>query len=185
VQDATGFVVDVDGLAAAEVETLTAVEQIAASWQATTVGSGLQPGRWATVDLDRFSVASPSDFVNSRQGEWDKFSASANGDTFVALRTAPAAFSAEAVLVSLVQAAGSEVADFSAGQPFRTLLGGAVWQRVDFSYVGGDREEVWGFVMVRVADGQEIAAWAEAPRAVYNKLESGVFLLMIADLTLH
>lgn len=183
VQDGTGFVVDVDGLAAAEEATLTAVADIAASWQTIAVGSGLQPGRWATVDLERFSVVKRADFVNSRQGEWEKFAA--DSQTFVALRTAAAQFSEVAVLSSLVQAAGSEVSDFAAERPFRTLLGGAVWQRVDFSYVNGDSEEIWGFVMVRVADGQEISAWAEAPRAVYNELESEVFLLMIADLTLR
>ena len=135
------------------------------------------------MDLARFSVAKRADFVNSRQGEWDKFAA--DGQTFVALRTAAAQFSEAAVLASLVQAAGSEVSDFAAERPFRTLLGGAVWQRVDFSYVNGDGEEIWGFVMVRVADGREVSAWAEAPRAVYNELESEVFLLMIADLTLR
>ncbi|MCA9995576.1 MAG: hypothetical protein KDE56_07515, partial [Anaerolineales bacterium] len=183
VQDGRGFVVDVDGLAEAEEGTLTAVADIAASWQTAPVGSGLQPGRWGTVDLERFSVARRADFVNSRQGEWDKFAA--DGQTFVALRTAPANFDTGAVLASLVQAAGSEVGEFVAERPFRTILGGAVWQRVDFSYVNGGGEEIWGFVMVRVADGQEIAAWAEAPRAVYNELESEVFLLMIADLTLR
>lgn len=183
VVDGTGFVVDVDGLAEEEAATLTAVATIADSWQTTPVGIGLQPGRWGTVDLDRFSVAKRADFINSRQGEWDKFAA--DSQTFVALRTAPAQFGAEEVLASLVEAAGRDVGDFAAERPFRTMLGGAVWQRVDFAYSSKDGEEIWGFVMVRVAEGKEVSAWAEAPRAVYNELESEVFLLMIADLTLR
>jgi hypothetical protein len=38
--------------------------------------------------------------------------------------------------------------------------------------------------MVKVENGREVVAWAEAPATTYNQLESDVFLLMIADLTL-
>ncbi|MCA9967975.1 MAG: hypothetical protein KC423_27205, partial [Anaerolineales bacterium] len=75
--------------------------------------------------------------------------------------------------------------NFAVGEPYEFPLGGLVWLRVDFSYDNADEGTVWGFLMARVEDGQDIVAWAEAPSDQYNQLESTVFLTMIADLTLR
>ena len=182
VRDGVGFVLDVDGPEENEGETLTAVSDIITSWDNTPVGIGLQPGNWARIDLDSFTVPQPADFTRTETGDWQKFAL--NGQTYVALRTNPATFSADEVLNSLAQSDTDGLQDYVVGTSFRTLLGSAVWQRVDFSYLNNDNEEIWGFIMVRIEDGQEIAAFAEAPRSIYNDLEAQVFLVMIADLTL-
>jgi hypothetical protein len=61
-------------------------------------------------------------------------------------------------------------------------LGGYVWDRANFAYTAVDGTEIWGFIMTRVNDGQEVVAWAEAPAATYNELEPTVFLTVIADM---
>jgi len=63
-------------------------------------------------------------------------------------------------------------------------LGGFLWTRVDFSYETAEAGLIWGFIMARVENDQEIVTWAEAPAAAYNELESDTFLTMIADLVL-
>jgi hypothetical protein len=88
------------------------------------------------------------------------------------------------VLAALVRDAGTGVLDFAAEPPFVMPLGGATWQRANFAYTNEDGLEIWGFIMVKVENGREVVAWAEAPATTYNQLESDVFLLMIADLTL-
>jgi hypothetical protein len=181
--DGMGYVVDVDGLQADEAATLTAVSTIAASWQFVTVGAGLPPGQWAQIDLDAFTVARPTDFVYQELGGWQRFSS--DPTTFLALRSQPATLPASEVLAALVRDAGGDVANFTANAPFRMLLGGAVWDRVDFGYTLSDGRAAWGFIMVKIEDGQEVVAWAEAPADTYNALEQNVFLTMIADLALR
>ncbi len=182
VWDGTGYVVDVDGLADREAETITAVNAIASSWQFVPVGEGLPPGRWAQVDLAAFTVAQPADFVYQTVNDWQRFSSGRY--TFIALRTQPATLPTPDVLAALLRDAGEGMADFTAEDPFPMLLGGAVWQRANFSYRGEDGRVIWGFIMIRVEDGQEVVAWAEAPSDTYNQLEQTVFLVMIADLSL-
>jgi hypothetical protein len=145
-------------------------------------GFGLQPGDWATVNFEAYSVSQPSDFAFQEFNGWQRFVA--NRDTFVALRTQSATLEANDVLAALVRDAGGGVNDFASGTPFLLPLAGAAWQRTDFSYTNGDGVVIWGFIMVKVENGREVVAWAEAPATTYNQLETDVFLLMIADLTL-
>jgi hypothetical protein len=182
VQDGMGYVVDVDGAAADEAATIAAVQTMADSWQFVQAGFGLQPGEWAQVDFEAYSVAQPADFAFQEFNGWQRFVA--NRDTFLALRTQPATLDTANVLAALVRDAGGGVNDFASGTPFLLPLGGATWERADFSYTNGDGVVVWGFIMVKVEDGREVVAWAEAPSNVYNQLESDVFLFMIADLAL-
>ncbi|MEM7115645.1 MAG: clostripain-related cysteine peptidase [Chloroflexota bacterium] len=183
VRDGFGFAIDVDGLEAEEERTLTAVSGIVASWTNTPVGIGLQPGNWARLDLDSFTVPQPADFVPAQWGDWEAFELGGNDQTYVALRVNPAEFSDDQVLQSLVESAADQEA-FVATPPFRTLIGSAVWQRADFSYRDSSGDEIWGFIMVRIEGDQELVAFAEAPRQIYNDLEAQVFLVMIAGLTL-
>lgn len=182
VQSGVGYVIDMDGPLERESETISAVATLIASWQFGGAAFGVQPGQWTRRTLDSFSVAQPADFIYQPTNTWQRFSA--NRETFLALRARPATGDLTTVLAHLVRDAGSGVANFIAQEPRRFALGNIPWQRADFSYTNGDGREIWGFVMVKLDGGQEVVAWAEAPKATYNELETGVFLLMIADLTL-
>ncbi len=183
VRDGIGYVVDVDGLQTEEGGTITAVDMLAASWQFIDTGTGLPPGDWAQIDLDAFTVAQPADFVYQEVNDWQRFSS--DRSTFVALRTQPETRPAPDVLAALLRDAGAGVTNFVAEPAFRMLLGGAVWDRANFSYESGDGRTIWGFLMVKIEAGQEVVAWAEAPSITYNTLEQNVFLVMAADLSLE
>jgi hypothetical protein len=183
VYEGTGYVVDVDGLASDEATTQAMVQTIADSWAYRDVGIGLQPGRWPVATLDGFTVAQPATFAYQQVGSWEWFGAGAT--TFVALRTAPTALDTLGVVTSLVRDAGADVENFAVEEPYTFPLAGTTWLRVDFSYDDPEAGTIWGFLMARVEDGQDIVAWAEAPSSSYNELETAVFLTMIADLTLR
>jgi hypothetical protein len=182
VRNRVGYVVDVDGLQTEEAATITAVDILASSWQFVDTGTGLPPGDWAQLDLDAFTVAQPTDFVYQEVNDWQRFSS--DRSTFVALRTQPETRSASEVLTVLLRDAGAGVDSFTAEPAYRLLLGGAVWERANFSYEMGDGRIIWGFLMVKIEAGQEVVAWAEAPSTTYNNLEQNVFLVMVADLSL-
>lgn len=180
VDEGTGYVVDVDAPQAEEAETIETVSQMIASWQNAPDAFVSQPGRWSTLAFDNFTVAQPSDFVYSQFNEWQRFSSGQH--IFVALKVSPADSSEAALLANLVTDASIGVDNFVAETPYRFGLGGNVWQRVDFAYTAVDDTNLWGYIMLRIEDGQAIVAWAEAPTAVYNELETAVFLTIIADL---
>lgn len=182
VRNGVGYVVDVDGLQAEEAATITAVDILASSWRFVDAGTGLPPGDWAQIDLDAFTIAQPSDFFYQEVNDWQRFSS--DRSTFVALRTQPETRPAAEVLTALLRDAGVGVTDFVAEPAFRLLLGGAVWDRANFSYESVDGRTIWGFLMVKIEAGQEVVAWAEAPSTTYNDLEQNVFLVMVADLSL-
>ncbi|MEJ2747913.1 MAG: clostripain-related cysteine peptidase, partial [Anaerolineae bacterium] len=182
VRNGIGYVVDVDGLQTEEAATITAVDTLAASWRFINAGTGLPPGDWARIDLDAFTVAQPADFIYQEVNDWQRFSS--DRSTFVALRIQPETRSAPDVLAALLRDAGAGVDNFVAEPAFRMLLGGAIWERANFSYVANDGRTIWGFLMAKIEAGQEVVAWAEAPSSTYNDLEQTVFLVMIADLSL-
>ncbi|WP_420627169.1 hypothetical protein, partial [Candidatus Leptofilum sp.] len=166
-----------------EATTQAVVQTIADSWAYRDVGIGLQPGRWPIATLDGFTVAQPATFAYQQVGSWEWFGAGTT--TFVALRTEPTTLDTRGVVTSLVRDAGADVQNFEVGEPYEFPLGGLLWLRVDFSYEDPEAGTVWGFLMARVEDGQDIVAWAEAPANQYNQLENSVFLTMIADLALR
>ncbi len=180
VKDGKGYVVDVDGPQEMEPETIAAVQQIQRSWQFTDQGFGFKPGDWAELDEESFSVAHPLDFRYQAQGDWQRFVA--DGHTFVALRAQPETRPSLDVLSALVRDAGVGVEGFEAERPFPFPLAGYVWDRVNFAYTAVDGTEIWGTIMTRVDEGQEIVAWTEAPATTFNDLEATVFLIVIADL---
>lgn len=182
VNDGDGYVIDVDGPQAEETATITAVDTIASSWQFVPAGIGLPPGEWAQIDLASFTVARPRDFAYEEVNDWQRFSS--DRYTFVALRTQPASLAAPDVLAALVRDAGIGMVDFNAEPAFATLLGGSIWQRSNFSYRVDNGRSIWGFIMVKLENGREVVAWAEAPSETYNELEQSVFLTMVADLSL-
>lgn len=182
----TGYVVDVDGLQENEQETAESVDMLIASWVFQPVGFGLQPGNWATVELDGFSVEVPSDFqYEETESGWQLFSAE-DGYSFVALRTDPASGDdLQTVILDWAEVAAEGFDDFSYTDPYDFSLDNKAWSRVDFSYTAEDGTFIWGMLLVTVVDDQEITAWAEAPQDVYLELESSVFLVTISDLALE
>ncbi|VAW43175.1 hypothetical protein MNBD_CHLOROFLEXI01-1964 [hydrothermal vent metagenome] len=156
---------------------------MADSWAYRDVGIGLQPGRWPVATLDGFTVAQPATFAYQQVGSWEWFGAGTT--TFVALRTAPTTLDTLGVVTSLARDAGADVENFTVEEPYTFPLAGTTWLRVNFSYDDPEAGTIWGFLMARVEDGQDIVAWAEAPSSSYNELETAVFLTMIADLTLR
>ena len=182
VQERNGFVVDVDGPAEAEATTVATIATMAASWTITPIDHERRPGRWTRVDFGAFTVAQPPDFAHQPFNEWQRLSAGRH--TFAAFRVKPATAATAEMLALLLRDAGANVEGFNAGEPYRFPLAGVLWQRADFSYKTAEGDDIWGFIAVKVENGQEVAAWIEAPAATYNELERDVFLVMIADLAL-
>jgi clostripain len=182
VKDNVGYVVDFDGPLEDEASTLSAANALLDSWQFRPARFGMQPGDWATIELEAFSVAQPTDFAYQEVNGWQRFSS--DRFTFVALRTQPSTSDAAEALAALIRDAGRGVNEFEAGDPFRYALAGNVWLRSEFGYQTADGGEIWGFIMVRNEEDTEIVAWSEAPSSKYNSLESDIFLTMIADMSL-
>ena len=182
IQERSGFVVDVDGPAEAEAATVETVVTMIQSWTTTPIDPGRRLGRWTRVDFDAFAVAQPPDFAHQSFNEWQRLSAGRH--TFAAFRVKPATVAAAETLALLLRDAGASVEGFNAGDAYRFPLAGALWQRADFSYKTAEGDDIWGFIALKTENGQEVAAWVEAPAATYNELERDVFLIMIADLTL-
>lgn len=178
----TGYVVDIDGRQADEEETVTAVATLLQSWQFLNTGIGLQPGQWGHIDLPAFTVAQPTDFTYQSYNGWQRFVA--NASTFVALRTQPATLPANDVLAALLRDASQGVTNFAANPPTLFALGMAGWMRADFAYTAADGKEIRGFIMVKIENGQEVVAWAEAPKTGYAEIANNVFLMMVADMEL-
>jgi hypothetical protein len=186
VRDGAGFVVDLDGPLSAEEENLQIMRTLIASWQFQPVGFGLQPGNWATLELDEFSISVPTDFsYEELENGWQLFSAT-DYVTFVALRSDPASGDDRPALArSWAEVAGDEVRDFNAGEVYRFALANSSWARVDFSYTNDDGQAIRGFIIATIAGGQDVVAWAEAPAAQFEHLEESVFLVAVSDMMLR
>lgn len=186
VRDGFGFVVDLDGPAAVEDENLQIIRTIIDSWQFQPVGFGLQPGNWATVELDDFSVSVPSEYnYEELSNGWQLFSA-ADNVTFVALRADPVSGDDRPMLARYwTDIAGQDVRNFNAGEIYRFSLANMSWARSDFSYSSEDGSAIRGFIIATIAGGQDVVAWAEAPAAQFDHLEGTVFLVAISDMTLR
>lgn len=174
-----GYVVDVDGPASVEAETLSIVEQIGTSWLSRPLGFGHVAGMWETLDLASFTVPVPQTYSHHRlDNGWDLLSQEAH---FVALRREPATGQSRAERVQhWLDVAAEGVTGFEQGALYEFALGGRGWVRADFGYER-DGRQVRGLVMTAVGDREEIAAWAEAPAEQYGELVDGVFLALIAE----
>jgi hypothetical protein len=186
VRDGLGFVVDLDGPVTVEEENLQIMRALLESWQFQPVGPGLQPGHWARLALDDFSISVPSDFTHQElQNGWHLLSA-ADQVNFLALRTDPESGEERPALARYWQGvAGQEARNFNAGEPYRFSLANMSWARIDFSYVRDDGSAMRGLILVTTVAGRDVVAWAEAPAAQFDHLESSVFLAAVADLSLE
>lgn len=179
-----GYLIDIDGPRESETSTLEIANQIAQTWAFRPVGSGLFPGRWPTVDLDRISVPNPDDFQQRESGGWQRFQAGFDSRIFMALRTeADPGRTVEESLNLWAGLAADGVNNYSETPSFRIAVRNRIWARRDFSYVGSAGQEIWGFIMVAETENSEqIVAWAEAPAANYNQMEQNVFAIMLTEL---
>ncbi|MFK7800970.1 MAG: clostripain-related cysteine peptidase [Anaerolineae bacterium] len=180
-----GYLIDVDGLRENETATIDIASQIAQSWRFRPIGSGLFPGRWPRVDLDRISVPNPEDFDQRESGGWQRFQAGFDSRIFMALRTdAEVDRSVDESLGFWAKLAADGVNGYSETPSFRLAVRDRIWARRDFSYVGSSGQEVWGFIMVSESaeSNEQIIAWAEAPAANYNQVEQNVFAIMLTEI---
>lgn len=180
VHDGWGYSLDFDGPRTTESDTLAAVDVIARNWQFLPFRLGFGPERWTSREIAGFEVAYPATYAYQEHNGWHRLAE--NPQTFVAVRTQPLARMPGEALAALQELASTGVSDFVAETPTALWLGGHPWDRVDFSYTDSAGQPVRGFVMVRNENGQEIAAWAEAPAAQYAALENSVFLSAAAGL---
>jgi hypothetical protein len=173
------YVVDVDGPASVEAETLAVLEQITASWLSRPLGVGHVPGSWRALELPAFTASVPKDYSHqSLANGWELFS---DEGRFVALRREPATGQSRAARVQhWLDVADEGVAGFVQEPLFQFELGGRGWVRADFTYER-DEQQVRGLVMTTVADGEEIAAWIEAPAAQAGELIDALFLALVAE----
>lgn len=174
-----GYVVDVDGPASAEAETLAHLERIAASWLWRPLGFGRVEGMWQSVELASFTVPVPENYSHhTLDNGWELFS---HEGRFVALRRDPATGQSRAVRVQhWLDVANAGVSGFEQSTPYSFALAERNWVRADFSYER-DGRAIRGLVMVAAGDGVESAAWAEAPAEQYDELLDGVFLALVAE----
>jgi len=181
VHEQVGYVVDMDGPAAAEANTLAIAEQIAASWTVRPVGLGVAPGLWRLQELPQLAVPVPERFQHQTlDNGWELFR---DASSFVALRRDPATGQSRAGRVQhWLDVAAEGVTAFDQDELYTFLLAGRSWVRADFSYER-DGIPVRGLVMLTVSDGLEHAAWAEAPAEQVAELLDGVLLAMIAGAT--
>jgi hypothetical protein len=135
------------------------------------------------MEAPPFYVALPAGYrQRALDNGWQLFQ---DGASFVALRSDPASGEGrEAIVARWLQVATRGVAAFTAGETGVELLGDQVWSRADFSY-DGDDGPVAGLVMATVVDGNEIAAWAEAPADAFAARMETDFRILIADAVAH
>ncbi|HSM55821.1 MAG TPA: hypothetical protein VK879_06660, partial [Candidatus Sulfomarinibacteraceae bacterium] len=174
-----GVVVDLDGPATGEAETMALMDAVLSGWQFRPVGLDAAPGGWTRREVGGLDMAVPSDYAYERlENGWERLS---SGDVFLALRTEPASgMGRPAIVARWLEVAGNGVEGFEAGAPQRFALAGAGWSRADFSYESSGAI-VRGLLMATIVDSREVVAWVEAPDAGFQQLESNVFLVMLAD----
>ncbi len=176
-----GYVVDVDGPASAEAETLAVLEQIAASWLSRPLGLSRTPRSWREIETPAFTVPVPQGFGHqSLANGWELFS---DEGRFVALRREAATGQSRAARVQhWLDVAGEGVAAFAQEPLYQFGLGSRGWVRADFIYER-EGQPVQGLVMTTVADGEEIAAWIEAPAGQGDAFIDPVALALVAQAT--
>lgn len=187
VREGVGYVIDLDGPAENESDTVDIWNRLIENWAYLPVGRGLFPNRWATLELADLAVIQPETFVyEPASGGWDRFSLPEDSRIFMALHVdqlvndeTPTLF-----LDRWTGIAQSGIDQFTVFDPAtrRFALGGRLWFRRDFSYVDGSGETIWGFLMVTQEGEKLITAWIESPQIRYSETEAAVFEVMLAEL---
>ena len=182
VRDGVGYVLDLDGPAETQVQTLDFADKLLRSWQFQPLLTESFAGQWTELVTDQFALSYPVTFSYTEQAngwyQWD-----AGLGTFMAVRLDAAANRSADTILRTWLASTSNKTNFQAVAPYQQLLGQYAWQRSDFSWTSADGSQVSGFIMVTVIGDQALVAWAEAPTVYYLHAERATFRIILADLT--
>jgi hypothetical protein len=183
VTDAGGFLLDLDGPAARENETLATISRLMQSWQFLPDAFGRATGAWMRQEIGLLTTIRPTAYTFRQMDNGWHVSTAPDGETFLALRSDPLSSDGiDAALTRWMGVAGRDVTAFKADNPIAVQLSGRTWRRADFTYQDEAGEIVAGFVMVTL-DGETVwVAWAEAPGEAFEVAQQEVFLFMVGAL---
>ena len=183
VREEVGYVLDLDGPAETQVQTLDFADKLLRSWRFQPLLTGSFAGQWTELVTDQFTVSYPVAFSYAEQANgWHQWSASLG--TFMAVRLDAAADRSADTILRTWLSATSDKTGFQAVAPYAQQLGSHTWQRSDFTWTAEDGSQVSGFIMVTLIGDQALVAWAEAPTVYYSHAERTTFRLILADLSL-
>ncbi len=175
-----GYVIDVDGLALDEAETLEAARHVAATWQFVPIREGQWPEQWRRTEVGPLSVWLPGSYEHSvLENGWALFQ---DGDAFLAVRQEAISGRPPAEVGNYwADVAARGVDDFEADELQPYALRDALWSRVAFQYDSA-RGLVAGLILATVYDGQEVVAWIEAPADSLDGLLADFYLPALAGM---
>lgn len=180
VHEDVGYVVDVDGPADQERETIALVNQVVDSWLFRPLGREDSPGQWTVAESgEGLPNYVPVGYrYEALDNGWQRFSGEGG---FVAFRHEPAAGDGrEAIVARWLAIAGEEVASFAPEPAFPVALAGNRWVRANFTYEG-NAGVMRGFVMATIQGEEEVVAWAEGSADGFSRLEREVLLVLVAE----
>jgi hypothetical protein len=173
-----GYVVDVEGDAAAETAVWQTAEQIATSWQFGSASDD-PPPIWTWHTAAGLTLAQPQAYSYQELRGWHRYSR--DRDTFWAMRVDGVATADVVELDRRLQDAGMGVDDFGAGRPYYFVLDGQRWLRADFSYTNSRQEQIQGAILLSIVGGQPLVVWLEAPLNEFTAVEEEHFLRMLIE----
>ncbi|MGH2537300.1 MAG: hypothetical protein ACRDHL_07895 [Candidatus Promineifilaceae bacterium] len=178
-----GYVLDVDGLQADEAASLEAVDTILSSWRFRPYVQGEAVGDWRSWSGAGLAGAAPSHFSSRAADDgWLHLHSLESAAHLAFASAAESHLPAEAVYSALLASQGRAPARWGASPAYPFELGGATWQRQEFSYQAASGTVFWGLAMSRPEEAGYLYYWAEAPQAAYPELAQTVFPLVAAEL---
>ena len=181
-QDELAYAVDVDGRSEDEARMLETVNILSESWVIRPGASGQFAGDWQPASVHDFELWVPSDYQFAKlTNEWHRFSG-ADGLTFIALRSEPAA--GGRILDRMrywLEISARDVDDFSYSDFYTLDLADNSWIRLDFIYKLSDGTEMAGSIMATRFDEELLYAWAEAPADTHDTFEKEQYLLSLTN----
>lgn len=183
VREGIGYVLDLDGPASQQVQTLDFADKLVRSWQFQPLLLESFAGDWQELVTPRFNLHYANGFEYlAQENGWHQFDAGQG--SFMALRLDAAANRSADNVLRFWLSSAADRDNFQAVAPYRMLLGHYTWQRADFTWTADDGSPVSGFVMVTKVGDEVIVAWAEAPTVYYLHVERTYFRITLADLRL-
>lgn len=180
IKNGVGYVVDLDGPQAQEADTLTTINTIAANWQFLPAQLGINAETWVSMNIGNYQMKYDPTFAHQPYNNWNRFAA--DPQTFIAVRIQPAGRTSAEAMTGLLSIAAEGVSQFAAEEPVRFYLGGAIWERNDFTYLDSNGNPIEGLLLSRLDNDQEIAIWAETPANGSRNSIADIFLPVAASI---
>lgn len=181
-QGEMAYVVDVESRSDEEERMLETVKILSESWVTRPGVFGQFSGDWQPASVNDLELWVPSDYQYAKlTNEWHRFSG-ADGLTFVALRSEPAA--GGRILDRMrhwLEISARDVDDFAYSDFYTLDLADNSWIRLDFIYKLNDGTEMAGSIMATRFDEELLYAWAEAPAEIYDTFEQEQYLLLLTN----